>query len=409
MPQFDYVARNFDGQNVAGSLAAGSKREVLAALAKKALFPLTVTPVDGATTKAASRQLPAWLRRVRADDLASCLTQLSDLLTNGVTLLDALHLLAEQTVNPLLAEVMADVRDRVADGSTLDQALALHPRIFSELTISMVRAGSEGAFLEEALQQISQFLRLQEELKSRVISALMYPLLLMTGGTVVTLVLVVFFVPKFQDLFDRIERRGNGLPWATHILLGTSDFLLGYGAFVVFPVGGVVYGAHRLLKRPQGKEWLDRIKLRLPVFGPIFHDTAVARFCRVLGTLLRNGVPILKSLQISSESTGNRQLGKAILQSAENVSSGETLSAPLAASGLIPLPVMAMIRVAEESNNLDQVLVNVANRLDRQIERRLDMMVRLVEPLMLVVIGVVVLFILSALLLPIFEMSSVVG
>ena len=406
MPEFAFTARNLAGQDVRGRIPAGTKREALQALNKQSLFPITVDDVDQKN----SIHIHQFFRpRIKAELLASNLAQLADLLENGVPLLSSLNILAEQAVHPVLSEVLRDVHDQVAEGVPLEVAMARHPGVFSELTVSMVRAGSEGAFLEEALKRVSSFLELQEELKGRVAGAVAYPAFLAVGGVIVTLVLVIFFVPKFEALFERLERQGTGLPLATVILLGMSDFLLRYGVLVLAGLVGLFLLLKRAMVTERGRQLVDRWKLKLPVVGPIFHNSAVSRFCRVLGTLLRNGVPILRALEISSASAGNRILADAINGSAENISSGETLSRPLADCGLIPRPVMAMISVAEESNNLDNVLVNIADRIDNKIERQLGVMVRLVEPVMLVVIGGMVLFILVALLLPVFDMSTAVS
>jgi general secretion pathway protein F/type IV pilus assembly protein PilC len=407
MPEFAYTARSLDGSDVVGLLQAPTERDAMTALVDQSLFPLTVSD----TSQSVRFDISGFFkrrRRVSAELTAACLTQLADLLNNGVPLLGALKLLAEQSTHPVLGEILTDVHDRVAEGETLEDAMANHGRVFSELTISMVRAGSEGAFLEEALAHIAGFLELQEELRSRVKGAMAYPTFLMIGGFAVTMLLIIFFVPKFEGLFERLERQGTGLPLATIVLLSISDGVTKYGVFVFAAAAGVFAILRKLVLSERGQELSDKWKLKLPVFGKILHGTAISRFCRVLGTLLRNGVPILKALDISSGSVGNRQLAQAIRSSAENISSGETLSAPLAASKLIPPSIMAMIRIAEESNNLDTVLVNAANSLDKKIERQLDMMVRLIEPLMLVVIGVAVLFVLVALLLPVFEMSATV-
>lgn len=407
MPDFAFTARNLAGEDIHGSIPASSKREALRVLSQRSLFPLKVEDVS--TRKSASGFTRSLGRRVKAELLASNLTQLADLMENGVPLLTSLKILAEQCANPILADVFTDLHDQVSEGVSLDQALSRHPHVFSELTVSMVRAGSEGAFLEDALKRVATFLELQEELKGRVVGAMAYPAFLAVAGLVVTLVLVIFFVPKFDELFSRLERQGTGLPLATVILLAASDFLIAYGWLVALGLVGLVALARKMLATEQGKLLTDRWKLKLPVAGPIFHNTAVSRFCRVLGTLLRNGVPILKALEISSASAGNRILAQAILKSAENISSGETLSRPLAECGLIPRPIMAMISVAEESNNLDNVLVNIADRIDNKVERQLTMMVRLVEPVMLVMIGGMVLFVLVALLLPVFDMSSAIS
>jgi general secretion pathway protein F/type IV pilus assembly protein PilC len=236
-----------------------------------------------------------------------------------------------------------------------------------------------------------------------------YPAILAVAGLGVTIALVVFFVPKFGELFVRLEQQAGGLPGATVALLWLSDFLGRYGLLVAAAAAGAAVWLHRAAKTPRGRRVVDRAKLRIPVAGKIFLHSAVSRFCRVLGTLLKNGVPLLRALEISSSSAGNLLLAEAIQASAENISSGETLSRPLAQCGLVPKPIMAMIAVAEESNNLDAVLVNIADGLDRKIARQLDILVRLVEPLLLLTMGAVILFVLVALLLPVFEMSASVS
>ncbi|MDG2380612.1 MAG: type II secretion system F family protein [Pirellulaceae bacterium] len=405
MPEFAYTARGLDGSDVTGLLQAANRRDALNLLSERSLFPLTVEDQEASSSVAKRFDLKRH-RRVSAEQVANCLTQLSDLLHNGVPLLTALSLLAEQSPHPVMQDVMTQVRDQVADGTSLEEAVSQHPQIFSDLTISMIRAGSEGAFLEEALNRVASFLELQEELKGQVKGAMAYPVFLMIGGIVVTLVLIVFFVPKFEGLFERLEQQGSGLPAPTIVLLFLSEFLMSYGLLLLIPLVAAVLGLQRLLKTERGSYLVDRWKLRLPIAGKIFHDSAISRFCRVLGTLLGNGVPILRSLQISSGSVGNQLLADAIRDSAENISSGQTLSAPLSECGLIPAQTMAMIRVAEESNTLDTVLINVADGIDKRIARQLTMMVRFIEPVMLVIIGGAILFVLVALLLPVFDMST---
>jgi type II secretory pathway component PulF len=404
MPEFAYTARSSQGRDSSGTISAGSRREAIALLADKSLFPLRVQ----AQADAGKKHRFTLRRRVKTETLADAFTQLSDLLSNGVPLLEALDILANQSVDQQLSNVMADVRAQVADGTSLETAMAQHPAVFSDLTVSMVRAGLEGAFLEEALERVASFLRKQDALRARVVGAMTYPAILGIVGVGVTIFLVTVVVPMFQGFFDRLERSGSGLPTITVVLLGVSNFLVKYGLFVAVAVVVLVVAARRYVKTDRGRELADRWKLKLPIAGRIFHDAAVSRFCRVLGTLLRNGVPLLTSLRISSESAGNRLLQKAILDSVENITSGESLSKPLAASGLIPPPTMAMISVAEQSNSLDEVLVRIADRADQRIERRLDVMVRLVEPVMLLTIGGMVLFIIVGVLLPVFDLNATI-
>ncbi len=401
MPQFAYTARTLEGQDISGTITAGNKRETLKALAERSLYPLHV----------AEKRTVEWgrQRRVKMPVLVSSLTQLADLLENGVALLDSLTILASQCPHPAMGEVLADVRDQVAEGMPLEDAFAKHDNVFGELAVSMVRAGTEGSFLEDALKRTAEFLENQQELKARVTGAMIYPAFLASIGFVITALLIVFFVPKFAELFARLEQDSGGLPLPTVVLLAISDTLQNYGLFVLGGLAGLGMWLRGLAARESGRMFIDRWKLKIPVMGPIFHGYAVSRFCRILGTLLANGVPLLRALEISSDSTGNRLLSQAIQEAAENVSAGETLSGPLAQCGLVPPPVMAMIRVAEEANNLDHVLISVSDGIDRNTARKIDVMIRLAEPMMLLVMGVLIGFVLIALLLPVFDTMTAIG
>ena len=401
MQAFAYTARDLRGQDISGLIDADSRGDVMALLTDRSLFPLKVEP---------AKKRPSFsLRfggRISTELLSATLTQLSDLLSNGVPLLQALEILSRQSPSERMQAVLTDIRGRVSEGQPVYEAMAAHRDVFNQLTLSIVRAGTEGAFLEQSLQQTAQFLERQEELASKVRGAMAYPAFLLIAGISVTIVLIVFFVPKFSDMFSELERTGT-LPTATVLLLWLSDVLGSiYGVLTVIGLAGAVAGIRKWMVTSRGRAIVDGTKTKLPVFGPLFLNGATSRFCRILGTLLRNGVPMLKALEISSDSSGNVVLSTAIRDSAENVSSGATLSEPLAACGLIPGSVMAMISIAEEANNLEDVLTKIADGLDRKISRQLDTMVRLIEPALLMIMGSAVLFIIVALLLPVFEMSS---
>lgn len=406
MPDFAYVAKTTSGQRHEGVIAAGSRRDAMQRLRQRKLFPVNISEAAAAAGGGLNLQLPS---RVKKEQIADLCTQLADLLNNGVPMLESLSILAEVSVHPRLQTAMRRIHDAVAEGANLDEAMAAESKIFSELTISMIRAGQEGAFLEEALQRTANFLRKQDEMRAKIVGALTYPLILGVVGTVITSLMIVFLVPKFQPFFDRLEQSGSGLPLVTILLLGISDTLMRFGWLLPLPAAGIVVGIRRFIRSDRGRLLWDRWKLKLPLLGGIFHDAAVSRACRVLGTLLRNDVPLLKSLHISSESTGNRLLQQVMLESAENITTGDTLAKPLAASGLIPPQVMAMIRIAEEANTLDEILVKISDRIDQQIERRLEVMVRMIEPLMLVLIGSMVMFVIVGVLLPVFDLNSTVS
>lgn len=404
MPSFTYTAKTSDGKLAHGTIEAIDRRSALLSLSEQSLRPMQVKTAVGFDWN--QWKLPL-SQSVSGEVMAATLTQLSELLENGVPLLESLDILTKQATHPAMQKVLSTIRTDVSQGINIDQAMAKHA-VFDELTLSMVRAGTEGAFLEEALKRTALFLERREELKGKVTGALAYPAFLLVAGIIVTIVLIVFFVPKFESLFARLEKSGQGLPGPTIVLLGTSDFLMSYGWLLAAGVIAVLVAFLQWAKTVSGRWILDGVRLKLPVFGQILHNSAVARFCRVLGTLLANGVPIVKALNISSTSTGNKRLEAAIKKSCENIQSGETLSAPLSVSGLVPPAVMAMINVAERSNSLDTVLIKIADRTEKKIEQQLGIMVRLIEPLTLVFIGGLVLFVLVGLLLPIFDMSAAI-
>ena len=401
MPDFAYVARDLTGQRVTGTVSATTEREVISILSGRSLFPVEVK-ADKLTTA------PGAKLRVRGQLMATVYSQLAALLKSGVPLLRAIAVVRDQTSNKNLKAIMDEVYRRVEEGSTLADAIARFPRAFSEMSVNMVRAGGEGGFLEEALERVASFTEEQEDLKSRTISAMVYPLLLGTAGTIVVSALIVFFVPKFAVMFERLRERGE-LPWATDVLLWISDTTRAYGWLIVLMavVAGIFLNLR--LKTSEGRRMSDLVKIKMPLAGRIFLSFAVARFCRVLGTLLGNGVPILKALEISRDASGNRVLSEAIAKASENISSGQSLAGPLAASGHFPKMVVEMIAVAEEANTLDKVLVDLADDLERRTSRQLDLMVRLLEPVMLIILAGVVLLVVVALLVPVIKMSSTLG
>ncbi|MBI3463038.1 MAG: type II secretion system F family protein [Planctomycetes bacterium] len=402
MPDFAYIARDLSGNRVSGKLTAATAQEALSMLGQKALFPVQVE----AEKSSAVSFLPA--RRIKAQLMATTFGQLADLLRSGVPLLRSLDVVQRQSSNERLTAVLAEVRGRVEEGASLAEAMARHPRVFSEMAISMVRAGGEGGFLEDALDHVADFTEKQEDIKSRTLGALAYPGFLSVVGTLVVTGLIVFIVPKFEVLFARLKERGE-LPIFTEWLLALSNLLQHWGLLILgLLIAGVVYLKMKLATEA-GRLLADRLKLRVPLAGTIFLNMAVARFCRVLGTLLKNGVPILRSLQISNDATGNRVLSAAIRDASENISSGEALASPLAACGHFPPAVVEMIAVAEESNTLEKVLTDIAEGLERRTWRQLDLFVRLLEPLMLLVLAAVVLVVVIALLLPVIKMSTTVG
>ncbi len=400
MPEFQYVAREMSGLQVAGVLSAASERDALSSLAAQDLFPVRIDLAEEA--KAQRRRVG---RRVRPRHVSVFYTQLADLLRSGVPLLRSLELLEKQTSRPTLKLIIRDVREQVADGTRLAEAMNQHPRAFGELAVSMVRAGEEGSFLEDVLKRIAAFTDHQEDLKSRVVGAMVYPMFLLVVGAAVVSFMLTFFVPKFAPIFERMQQR-NQLPWTTTTLMELSSSIKVYGAVLLTLLVATAVVLVRYAQTEEGRLRFDRFRLVALGVGPIVRSLAIARFCRILGTLLRNGVPILQSLRIAKDATGNRVLTLAIAAAAENISAGKSLAQPLAASGQFPEEIVEMIAVGEEANNLEQVLINIAENMERRSNRQLELFVRLLEPILLLVLAAIILFIVTALLVPILQMSS---
>ena len=401
MAEFSYEALGNNGQRNKGTLTASSDREALAMLDARGLFPVTITPVR--TTRGGLR----WGRRIRGRYLSTFYSQLADLLRSGVPLLRSLDILERQSTQPMLAGIIREVRARVADGTSLADAMASHPRAFTELAVSMIRAGQEGGFLEDVLKRIADFTEHQEDLKAKVVGALAYPVFLACAGCIVLIILIIGFVPKFEPIFKKLEEKGE-LPGVTQMLMGGSHFMLNNWWWLAGLVAGVVYLAWRWAATQTGRLRLDALRLRIPAAGSIYLQLALSRFARILGTLLHNGIPILQALRIAKDSTGNRVLTLAIEKSAENIKAGDALAAPLAASKYFPRDVVEMIAVGEESNSLETVLVDIAESLEKRSSRQLELFVRLLEPVMLLVMAAVTLVVVAGLLLPVFRMSSTV-
>ncbi len=401
MPEFSYEAMATSGQRSWGTLVASSEREVMAMLDARGLFPVRI----GAAKAAAAGRAAG--KRVRSRYTAAFYSQLADLLHSGVPLLRSLDILEKQTSQPALAAVIREVRAKVADGTSLSDAMARHPNAFNELAVSMVRAGQEGGFLEDVLRRIADFTEHQEDLKSKVIGALAYPVFLAVVGFIVLNVLVIFFVPRFEPIFKKLEEQGE-LPGLTMALLATSHFLQNQGVWLLGALVGLFWLFRRWVATPAGRLRVDDWRLRLPGVGRIYLSFALSRFTRILGTMLHNGIPILQALRIAKDSTGNRVLTLAIEQSAENVTAGDSLAAPLAACKYLPRDVVEMVAVGEESNNLETVLINISDALDKRTSRQLELFVRLLEPVMLLVMAAVTLLVVAGLLLPVFKMGSVV-
>lgn len=402
MPEYQYEALATSGTRSQGRLTANSEREVMAQLDSKGLYPLKIEPVKASAFSGFGS------RSVSKSQVANFYSQLADLLHSGVPLLRSLDILERQSPNGKLGETIREVRGRVADGTGLAQAMNAYPTVFDELAVSMIRAGQEGGFLEDVLRRIADFTEHQEDLKAKVTGAMAYPVFLAVVGVVVLNILVIFFVPRFEPIFKKLEEKGE-LPEITVALIAISHFMQNYWYILILGLIGGIWLLRRYMATDTGRLTVDAMKLKIPMAGTIFLNLAIARFTRILGTMLRNGIAILQALRIAKDSTGNKVLADAINESAENIKSGEKLATPLRACKFFPNDVVEIIAVGEESNNLEKVLIDVANTLEKRTNRQLDIFVRLLEPMMLLVMALLTLLVVIGLLLPVFKMSSTLG
>jgi general secretion pathway protein F/type IV pilus assembly protein PilC len=396
VPTFSYKAVGQDGQAVQGAVTAENYQVALRMLEEKALFPINVS--EGSL---AGRAITGRRKRVRLRHLTTFYSQLADLLRAGVPMLRALDVLARQGASAVLTEIINDVRENVSGGESLADAMEKHPNAFSDLDCAMIRAGEQGGFLEEGLARLASFAERQNELRSKLLGSTIYPMVLMTVGAGVVLFLMLFVVPKLGE-----HLRPENYNILTKIVFAICDILLHYYGYLLLGLVALILGFTSLLRTEWGQQLKGKFQLKAPVFGKVYTMMSVCRFCRVLGTMMQNGVPILQSLKISKDSAGNPILKEEIEKAAESVRKGESLAEPLGRSGLLPLDVLDMVAVAEESNNLENVLIQIADTNEARTARQVDLAVRIIEPVLLVIMAGIVLCIALALLLPILTMSS---
>jgi len=365
-------------------------------LDEQALFPVHVQEGVEQTARTITGR-----RRIKTSHLTIFYGQLADLLKAGVPMLRSLDVLSRQGSTGALAQMIRELREDVAGGTSLGDAMAKHPGAFATLHASMVRAGEQGGFLEDVLHRIAIFSEKQDELRNKVVGAMIYPVILVVIAAAILVLIMVVVVPKLGD-----HLRPETFNFMTHIIFGISNALRKYYPGILFGLFVAVTAATSYLKTQSGKRFWDWFKLRAPIMGKVFTMVAICRFCRILGTMLHNGVPILQALRISKDSAGSDTLADTIENAADSVKKGAALSKPLGESGLFPLTILDMISVAEESNNLETVLVQIAETNEARTARTVDLAVRVLEPLLLVVMAGVVFCIALALLLPILTMGT---
>jgi general secretion pathway protein F len=392
---YRYIAFNTEGDRVRGVVDSASERVATSDLQQRGLTPIKL---NEQRKRVAKRGIRLPVRRV-----AMTYLQIADLLRAGVPLLRALRVVGRQRAAPKVAQVFTDVADEVADGIEFSQAMTNRPEAFPSAQVALIRAGERAGILESVLSRLSSMLLAQAELKSKIIGSLVYPAVLLVFGVLILAVVFIAFVPRFRPLFARLD---GDLPAITTIVFFISDLLGRYFGLSALALISFAVLLIILRRKPGVRRRISNWQLHLPVVGKLTKTIAAARFCRLLGTLLANGVPMISAMQIAKEAAGHPVMAQAVEVAIESVRGGGTISEPLSQSGLFDSDVVEMISVAETANNLGEVLVTIADTIDKRIDRLLSTAIRLVEPLLLVVIALAVVLVAAALLLPMGELSS---
>jgi type IV pilus assembly protein PilC len=400
---YAYKVRDREGKMAAGSMEAESEEAVVSRLRQMGFAPVSVEAEKGAGLKTEVK-LPG-AGRVKLKDLAVFSRQFATMINSGLSLLRALTILGEQTGNKRLAEVVSLVRAEVEKGTSLSAALARHPKIFNRLYVSMVRAGEIGGFLDQVLIKVAETFEKEVELRGKIRSAMTYPVVVFAMVLLIVTAMLIFIVPTFEQLYESL---GGTLPLPTRILIGASQGVRRYFLLVLLAVGVAVFAFRRWKATPAGRYRIDQFKLKVKVFGPLFHKTALSRFSRTLATLIRSGVPILQALEIVAETVNNGVISRAVRDVQDSVREGESLATPLAKHPTFPAMVVQMMAVGEETGALDTMLSKVADFYDQEVEAAVASLTSMIEPILIAVMGAAVGGMVVALYLPLFNIINLV-
>ncbi len=400
MPSFNWSARPAAGGDIKeGTIELAKKEDVIAFLHKQKLIPVVV------------REKPKQFNitfgtGITTRDIVIFTRQFATMINSGLPLVQSLDILAEQTENAALAKVLREVLYDVESGHTLAAAIGKHPKVFTELFTNMVAAGEAGGILDTILLRLATFLEKNDALIRKIKGAMVYPSVIFSVAGMAIVILLIFVIPTFQTMF---ESAGIPLPLPTRIVIGMSAFLQGYWWALLAGIIGGAFGIRAIYATPGGQLAIDRILLTLPIIGDLQRKAAVSRFTRTLGTLVSSGVSILEGLEITAKTAGNRVIHDAIMSSRTSIAGGETIAGPLKESGVFPPMVVQMINVGEQTGGLDNMLTKIADFYDDEVDAAVEVLLAAMEPIMIVVLGVVVGGMIVAMYLPIFDMINAVG
>ena len=437
MATFQYIAKDASGNETRGQIEAGDRNSAIAAVRAQGLFPTALGEVKrAASTPAAAPKkapkrggpapapaakkggalnmelnikLPNWMRgKIKTKVLTQFTRQLATLVNAGLPLMRGIEVLKRQMKDAQMKEALEGIGDNISAGGTFSESLTAYPKIFDNLYINMVKAGEAGGVLEVVLNRLAEFAEKAQKIKNKVKGAMIYPAVVLTAAIGITAFLLLTVIPKFKQVFDDILG-GQELPGVTQFVMNLADFVKNNGLVVAAGVVGIVMVKKLVGKTAKGAYLFDKIKLKMPVIGPLVNRTAIAQFTRTLGTLLSSGVPILQSLVIVRDTTANRVVRRAVQTVHDAVKEGESMTDPLASSGVFPPMVVSMVQVGEETGALPDMLTRIANTYDDEVDNAVAGLTAAIEPALIIFLAVVVGTIVIAMFLPMIKIISSVS
>ncbi len=402
MPAFAYKARMLSGSTTEGTIEAADQRTAMDELRKQKLIPIEVTETSKAIGEIFASINP-FKPSVKSKELVLFSRQLSTLVSAGVPLVQGLSILEEQVESKLFKSIVHQIREDIEAGQSITDALRKHPAAFEELYVSMIKAGEVGGILDVILERLSAYLEAAEALRGKVKSAMMYPLVVCSIAGAVTLFLIIGVIPTFKSIFEGF---GAELPFVTQFMIDLSDFLRKFFIVVIAAPFAFFWALKQYGKTEGGKRNIDATLLKVPVFGMLLRKVAVAKFTRTLATLIKSGVPILQALETVAKTAGNKVIEIAVMTSRESVKEGERIATPLRKSGVFPPMVIQMIAIGEETGNLDAMLGKIADFYDQEVDAAVKGLTSMIEPIIIVLMGLVIGFIVIAMFLPMFELGN---
>lgn len=399
--KYAYNVRTRQGKYLSGVLEADNRETVIQSLLAQNYSVLSLKE-----TSVSSKEITFSLSRVKTKDLVLLTRQLATMISAGLSIIRCFNILELQASNAKLKTALREVKQDISEGLPLWQALAKHPRIFSNIYISMVKAGELGGMLDEVLERLCLHLEREQEINAKIKSASIYPAVISIFAVIMVMGIMIFVMPMFVDMF---KSSGAELPAPTRVLISISEFLRGYWMIWLPAIIILVYSLKRSGKTEGGREFWDKLYLRLPIVGKTIGQIGVARFARTMGTLVRAGIPILQALEVMEEVAGNVVMKKAIHSARVSITEGDSIAEPLAATGVFEPMVTQMIAVGEETGSLDDMLVRMSDYFEREVMHMVDALMAVLEPLLIIIVALIVGGIVVATLLPVFDIVSTVG